>query len=165
MECIIVDAGPIIALCKVKRLSLLSKLFAHCIVTPQVYQEVIVGHDDSVDCLKSAIENELIKIQNCTTLMPELENILDPGEASSITLAKEQPNSALLIDEYKGRQIAKRLQLNVIGLAGLLILAKKKRHISSVIPILLEIRQKGYWLSDKFLHEISVIAEEQSVEN
>ena len=37
----------------------------------------------------------------------EIENRLDKGEASSIALALEVPNTILIIDEVKGRNFAK----------------------------------------------------------
>ena len=67
----------------------------------------------------------------------------------------------MLIDEVKGRNIAKHLEVPVIGLAGLLVLAKKKSMINAVMPLLFEIRDNGYWLSDKFLNDISIICDEK----
>lgn len=160
MKCIIADAGPIIALCKVKKLQLLEQLFPQCIITQTVYQEVSAGSDSSVECIKSAVQ------EKCIIVFPdppdELDriNYLDPGESSSISLAIKKPECLLLIDEAKGRQVAKQLKLPLIGLAGLLLLAKKKGYLYAVIPCLLEMRHKGYWFSDKFINEIALIAEE-----
>ncbi len=160
MKCIIADAGPIIALCKVEPPGLLEQLFDNCCITESVYNEVISGNDESVDCLKLAVQEKRVTIESSHVIMLELETVLDIGEATSISLAMEKTDCALLIDESKGRHIAKQLNIPVIGLAGLLILAKKKQIINSVIPILLDLRQKGYWLSDKFLQEIATISQE-----
>lgn len=78
----------------------------------------------------------------------------------SISLALENKESALLIDEAKGREIARHLDVPVIGLTGLLLLAKKKNMISAVMPLLIEIRDNGYCLSDKFLKDISELSHE-----
>ena len=120
-KCIIADAGPIIALCKIQKLMLLDQLFETSFITEEVYQEVISGNDVAVNCLQSAVKNHYIKIETVDNISLDLKTLLDLGEASSITLALKQKQSALLIDEAKGRHIAKQYKLSVIGVAGLLI--------------------------------------------
>jgi len=161
MKCIIADAGPIIALCKIGKLKLLNKLFDQCIVSDTVFNEVVKGTDSSANCLKKAIEVNQFTVKQARAITATALYVLDEGEASSISLAIEIGDCGLLIDEFKGREVAKRLGVPVIGTAGLLLLAKKKGIIPSVIPLLLEIRANGYWFSDKFLLEISVIADEK----
>jgi predicted nucleic acid-binding protein len=55
MKCIIADAGPIIALCKIDKLNLFITLFKTCYITTAVYNEVISGNDIAVDCIKLAV--------------------------------------------------------------------------------------------------------------
>jgi predicted nucleic acid-binding protein len=161
-KCIIADAGPVIALCKIQKLMLLNQLFEMCCITEEVYQEVISGNDTAVNCLQSAVENHYIKIETVDNISLDLKTLLDLGEASSITLAlkQKQKQSALLIDEAKGRRIAKQHKLSVIGVAGLLILAKKHLLIDAVLPLLIDIRENGYWLSNNFLHEVAKLTNE-----
>lgn len=159
-NCIIADAGPIIALCKIQELRLLNQLFKVCFITEEVYQEVVSGNDIAVNCLQLAVKNHHIKIEPITNINSDLQALLDPGEASSITLALKQKQCALLIDEEKGRQIAKKYNLSVIGLAGLLILAKKHELINAIIPLLVDVRNHGYWLSNNFLHEVAKLSNE-----
>jgi predicted nucleic acid-binding protein len=51
---------------------------------------------------------------------------MDKGEASSIALAIELQNSTLIIDEIKGRRIAKSYNIDIIGTIGILLIADKK---------------------------------------
>ena len=155
MKCIIADAGPIIALCKIDKLNLLITLFKSCYITTVVYNEVISGNDIAVDCIKLAVEKGLLIIETTNIKEKESVKLLDRGEATSIMLALSKHDCALLIDEFKGRSIAKQLHIPVIGLAGILLLAKEKKLINAVIPLLQDVRNNGYWLSDKFLEGIA----------
>lgn len=66
----------------------------------------------------------------------QLEKELDKGEAESIALAYSIKADYLLIDEIKGRTIAEKLGLKIVGLIGVLIEAKNKNIISTVKPLL-----------------------------
>ena len=59
---------------------------------------------------------------------------MDLGESEAIVLAKENDISDILMDEYKGRKIAKDNGLHPIGTLGVLIQAKKKKLIKKVKP-------------------------------
>ncbi len=79
----------------------------------------------------------------------EIENRLDKGESSSIALAIEIPDSLLIIDEIKGRNIAKSFDIKIIGTVGILLLASNKGLIKDVISVILKLVNKGFRLSDK----------------
>ena len=85
---------------------------------------------------------------------------LDTGEASAIALALESPASLLIIDEQKGRKIAKELGLNTLGTLGCLVKAKKIGHYEMLLPILQKIRQSGFYISENLMREILELAGE-----
>jgi len=59
----------------------------------------------------------------------ELSLLLDPGEIEAILLA-ERHGEPLIIDEKKGRKIAKNRGIRVIGLLGILYLNVKEGYLS-----------------------------------
>lgn len=80
--------------------------------------------------------------------MTELKRKLDPGEAEAIILAAELNADLLLIDEALGRNEAKRAHLPVIGLMGVLLIAKKKNLIESITQIIQRLEtEAGFYLS------------------
>jgi predicted nucleic acid-binding protein len=72
-----------------------------------------------------------------------------------IALAVEIENSILIIDEVKGRKIAKSLNLEIIGTIGVLILASKNGLIKDVMGIILKLVNNGFRLSEKLLNRLT----------
>lgn len=71
------------------------------------------------------------------------------GEAEAIELAKELRADRLLIDERKGRRLAVAEGVPVIGLLGVVLLAKQTQLIPSARATLLRLEQEaGMYLSD-----------------
>lgn len=80
---------------------------------------------------------------------------LDLGESEAISLAEELHSDYLLMDERKGRRIAKERGLKTVGIAGVLLMAKSHRLIPAVGPILQLLEMKaGFWISSALKKEI-----------
>jgi len=92
----------------------------------------------------------------------ELVLVLDPGEAEAILLAEEVKCRFLLIDERKGRAVAKRRGIAVVGVAGVLLAAKKRSLIDAALPILKNLERAGYRVSAELIQEIARLAGEDS---
>lgn len=137
---VVSDTSPITNLLQVGQLHLLHLIFDEIIIADEVFDELcqipeqrlILTSLDWIHCL-SPINKFLLE---------ELNAQLDPGEAASIVLALEQNADQLLIDEKKGRSVAQSLGLQITGLIGILLRAKKDGHLVSVKPVLDELRQK-----------------------
>ena len=61
---------------------------------------------------------------------------VDRGEAEAIALAESYDDVQLLIDERKGRRVARELGLRVTGTAGVLLAAKAAGLIPAIQPLL-----------------------------
>ena len=74
---------------------------------------------------------------------------LGSGETEAIQLAKQLPNSRLLLDDHRARRVAEDLNLEIIGSAGILVQAKRKLLIREVVPILKNYEKEWllYWRS------------------
>jgi predicted nucleic acid-binding protein len=91
-------------------------------------------------------------------LAPALPD-LDPGERQAITLAHHL-GTALLMDDRAGRAVAAKCGLIVIGTAGLFVRAKRIGLLTAVVPLLQDLRDSGYWLSDSVVDEARRLAGE-----
>ena len=78
-----------------------------------------------------------------------LNRELDRGEAEAIVLAEEASADYLLMDEKHGRSVAESRGLHVIGLLGVLLMAKKAGHVSSMRGLMVDLEsQAGFFVSD-----------------
>jgi predicted nucleic acid-binding protein len=100
---------------------------------------------------------------SATSALDELTLILDPGEAAAIVLAEEMDCRFLLIDERKGRAVARRRGVPIAGIAGVLLAAKKHGFIDEVLPLVNDLEQIGYRMSPALVSEIARRAGESCV--
>jgi len=144
---IIADTSCLIVLDKVGLLDLLNKIFGVVVITHQVFEEY------------GKILPSWVKIEEPNTANPIqkiLETTLDKGEASSIALAMGYENPLLIMDELKGRKLAKSLGLHVTGTLGVLIIAKSMNLIPAIKPILERIKSTNFRISPE-LEELILV--------
>ena len=143
---IVSDSTTLIILFDLNRIELLSNLFPKIIIPSAVYDEISV---------KRVIElPAFISVQKAqdTDVLKSLKQLLDLGESEAIALALEL-ESKLIIDEKKGRKIAMRQGLEIIGLLGIVYLNIKKGFISKeeAKGFLDEALNHGYRISQQLI--------------
>ena len=155
MKLIVSDTTSLIVLESLGALDLVCSLFGGVILPSAVVAELEAGSPDIKQKLEKAGCFECVELV-ASDRLSSLDLILDRGEAEAITLAVER-NLPILIDEKKGRSIARQLNLTITGFAGILILAVKKSVLSSVEAqaMLDQAINNGYRLSDKLYSQVS----------
>ena len=149
---IISDTSCLVALAHIGALDLLNKTFDEIHIPTAVYEELLLLKEYGVDV--SIFSASWIKIHQPSGLpfVDQLKEILDAGEAEAIALSVEMKADLLIIDEKKGREVAKSFNLAFTGIGGVLIRSKSKGLIPSVKGHLIRIRdESGFYLSDKAL--------------
>lgn len=139
----VVDTSCLILLNKIGRLKLLSKLFDKVTITQTVADEFNKSLPDWISVV--SIDSNDIR---------GLASFLDKGEATSIAFALNHLNSLLLIDENKGRKVAKEIGLDITGSLGVLTAAKQQGHIDAVKPILKEVQQTNFRISERLIRTV-----------
>lgn len=160
---IVADAGPLIAFGKIKRLDLITNTLGKIIAPIFVLDECLANPaQEGAKEISEALDKKLIETHENpdATEYKNLFDILGTGEASAIVLAL-QLKTGLLIDEKLGRKAAQKMNLNIIGTAGALLIAKEKKLIKTIAPIILELKQCGYYLSDKLIQTVLAYANEK----
>lgn len=153
---VVSNTSPIFYLSTIGHLDLLRQLYDEIVIPTTVFNEITnVGNTDvsarivpTLSWIKaqSAADREFVN-----TLRAEL----DLGEAEAIALAVELNADRLLMDERLGRATAMRAGLQVTGVLGILIAAKRNNLIQEVKPLLdALIEQVGFWIDGRLYAEV-----------
>jgi uncharacterized protein len=126
---VVSDTSPLTALLTVDQCDILPKLFDKVVVPEAVRAELLRNHPR----LPAWLQVTAIKD---TARVKQYSESVDAGEAEAIELALELHADRLLIDERKGRNLAVQEGLSVIGLLGVILLAKRKGLIPSARALL-----------------------------
>ncbi len=158
---IISDAGPLIVLAKTGYLHVLRELFRKVKIPQSVSDELKLNTSmPGANALRDAITiKKWIEVHHVVGVPDILTNSLDQGEAEAILLAKTE-GLVLLIDEKKGRGIARKENVRITGTGAVLIAAKQKGIIQSVSTVLNALINCGYRISMPMQKKILQLANE-----
>jgi uncharacterized protein len=117
------DSSPLIILAKLGCFDLLNRLFQRVYISREVHYEVVVagaGLPGAPEVSKAGwIEAKAV--ENSAALgAAQRQYGLGAGEMSAIVLAKEIGANAVLLDDFRAREVAKAEGLDILGSVGLL---------------------------------------------
>ena len=143
------NTSPLIAFKHAELLEKLSQLFQRIVVPPSVMRELSVKEKKYFQSLGFLSVEE----PRDRRLVAVLETVVDEGEAEAIALALEK-GSLLVIDDLKGRKLARRLGLRIIGTLGLLKTLKLKDLIKEVKPAIKRLKEKGFYINNNLVDSL-----------
>ncbi len=152
---VVADTGPLIALSILNLIPKTAALFESIYIPDAVISEAT--HDKTkagVNNIVSAIEQNILipcTVKPSQTLF-HLSQLLDLGEAEALSLA-EQHDAIVLIDERKGRRVAKHRNIKITGTIAILIKLKKDKQISCIRPLLEQLNTHGYRISNNLAQQ------------
>lgn len=134
---IVSNTSPLSNLAVIGEISLLQKIYPTILIPPIVHTE-LVRLPEIRSTISTLIDTGWLEIQPPKNfqLIQTLSQVLDPGEASAISLAIELNADRLLIDERLGRSIALQYGLKIRGIVGISVNAKNQGLIPAVKPLL-----------------------------
>ena len=158
---IVADAGPLIALAKIKQLALLSTLFAEVHIPAYGLHEAAGNRlmPGAAAVLSFADAHATIHRDSVDPIVQRLCVEIDAGEAQAIALAQSL-RCGVLMDDLLGRGVAKRLGLPVIGVLGVLLQAKRAGHIAAIRPSLDALVLARFRVSDTLIAAVLKQAKE-----
>lgn len=152
-----------IALARIGSLSLLRQLAEQIVIPEAVYAESVsraVGRPGSIEIAQAdwiihrAVENR--------ARVEQLHTRVGLGEAEAIILAREIGSDAIVaLDDATARRLAEQEGCRVVGLLGLLALAKKRGLLQAVRPVFDAMRTSGFFIgSELYATILSQVGEE-----
>nr|WP_295934492.1 DUF3368 domain-containing protein [uncultured Dyadobacter sp.] len=150
---VVSDTSVISGLVQAGHLHVLQSLYEKIIIPSKVYLEL----QDLNIAFRHKLALDWIEIREVSgiSLVNELMEVLDPGEAEAIILATELQADLILIDERRGRAVAAQMGLSVIGTLGALAEAKEKNYITAVKPVIdILINECGVWIKPDLVRKV-----------
>ena len=131
---IVSDTTPIISLMKTNRLEILKELFSEIIIPEAVYSELTTNEKfpDEAAQIKESSFIKTVKLADRRLIdIFQRATGLDLGESEAILYSDEHKADLLMMDEAKGRSVAKQMNIRVIGTLGILQLANAKGRMNA----------------------------------
>lgn len=126
---VVSDTTPIISLMKDNRLGILKDLFKEIIIPEAVYNELTSNPNfpEEAEIVKNSdfIKTVILEDRKLLDIFQRATG-LDLGESEAIIYSDENGADLLMMDEAKGRQVAKQMNIRIIGTLGILQLANEK---------------------------------------
>ena len=157
----VVNASPLILLGKIARLDLLFRLAPRVVIPEGVAAELRAG--PSADAARVWVEGVGAK---AVTAVEQVDSVvaawdLGLGESHVLTLCRSLPDGTAILDDRAARTCAKALGVRVLGTVALLVLAKRKRVITEVKPLLENLLDQGIRLDAVVIETALRLAEER----
>jgi hypothetical protein len=165
MAAIVSDTTALIVLAGRQRLDLLGACFERVLLPRAVYLEWLAGDAAVEQTVARHAFLEVVAVDD-SPLLGELRTLLDAGEAEALALARGR-GLPLLVDEKKGRTVARMMKIPVLGLVGVLLLAVERGILEPQVAgaILQESIDHGFRLSERlhraFLDRLALVADLQ----
>lgn len=85
--------------------------------------------------------------------------LMDAGEAEAVALASER-GWPIVLDDRQARAVARRLDLQIVGTVAVLVRAKRQGLINTIGPLLDELSEKDFRISEALRQEALRLAGE-----
>lgn len=155
---IVADSSALIALAVCDGLDILLRVYDDVRVPQAVFEEVAKQDKPESATLAIFLSGRVVGVD--TTRIVLAAGGLGKGEIEAMALYKQLSADALLIDDYRAREIAKHNNINCIGALGVLLIAKKNGFISEIHPFILKFRKSSIHYSEELLQRVLSLAEE-----
>ena len=155
---LVADASALIAVSSCDSLALLEAIFGEVLVPEAVFAEVTAFDKPQSARLHSYLQGKVRAVDMQRFIY--LDAFADAGETQAMLIYKEVAADYLLIDDKRGRKVAKINQIRTVGSLGLLLQAKRLGLIPCVAPLIKKIAASPIFISDGLMQMVLELAGE-----
>lgn len=150
---VVSDTSPLCYLLLIERIEVLPQLFERVIIPQRVRDELLAP--DAPKVVREWIFQppDWLEVQTITGQFDPALNQLDVGEQEAITLAIQLKVDLILLDDLAARRVATGLQLEIVGLLGILGSAAEKGLIDFPRAIA-RLQQTSFRASSKLIDSL-----------
>lgn len=156
---VVSDTTPLISLMKIGQLELVHQLFGEVQIPNAVYEELVYN---------TRFPDESRQIRECSFIkevdVGDIRSVdllrrstgLDAGESEAIVLSDSLEASLLLMDEVKGRQVARQMGIKLMGTIGMLMVAYQEKLLSKeeILHCMDVLKSAGRHISGKLYEQL-----------
>ncbi len=155
---LVADSSALIALSICDGLHFLDALYGAVLVPETVFGEVTQSDKPEAQQLSVYLQDKTRKVDMRAYVY--LDAFADAGETEAMLLYKQLSADKLLIDDRRGRKVAKINNIRTIGSMGVLLSAKKAGLIPEIAPLIGRLTGSRIHISPTLVHTVLSLAGE-----
>jgi predicted nucleic acid-binding protein len=145
----VVNASPLILLGAIDHLTILTKVCERMVVPESVAREIAEGGQDDPAARWLNAEGKAF-VQPDAAQNPLIAAWgLGKGETAVLSFALEQTGCEAVLDDRAARKCAQAHGIPYRGTIGIVVMAKRRKLVPAVAPILDDLARAGLWRDDK----------------
>lgn len=160
---VVSDTTPLISFLKIDRLDILQKIFGEVLVPDAVFEELTTNNEfpDEIDKIQNSAFLKRVVVDSTQVSLIQQQTGLDLGESEAIVYARNSESDFILIDEVKGRLVAKNLGLKLLGTVGILMESLRKGYTQKdeIQEYVKVFRASHRRISEKLLEQLLELSE------
>ena len=140
-------------------LHLLPELYSQVFIPRAVWLELQVIPEQAKKLENETwlvIDDRSLNLQAVLTIDPQLHK----GECEALSLSIAVGADLCVLDELAGRYVANKLNVPVIGMLGILLVAKRKGLVPAIKPLLNDLSENGFYMNDSLVKRVLRAADE-----
>ncbi len=148
----VANTSSLLFLAKLKRLDLVKSIFFHILIPKQVLEEIFSKNKPENIVIKNELREFLKEIE-----VKQLKDFtLDKGEKAAISLCLEKNIKTFISDDKKARKIARSLEIETLGLVGIILhnLEISKITKKEALKLIEELIKNGYYMSSSLYTKV-----------
>jgi predicted nucleic acid-binding protein len=145
----VLNASPLIVLCKKNHQHLLQLLASDILLPEDVLTEINAG--PQADPARQHLAGEPFPIARVPPDQSVVAWDLGAGETAVLSYALNSPDWKAVIDDGAARRAARALGVPAIGTLGIIIRARQQNLIPAAVPLLLQLQAQGFYLNDSVI--------------